>query len=160
MIIKKRPKYGGRDFGPGNNANPNGRPKIPEDIKKIRKLTSKEVTRMGHILMSTPNDLKDILSDEGATVLSHWIAKICVMGLKQGSPRELNELLNRLIGKVSERVEVTLPAPVIINRLNGDATVLGATRGDMKKYSRHSSVIKSDAIDPEKEDKEDKESDE
>ena len=153
MIIKKRPKHGGRDFGPGNNANPNGRPKTPEDIKKIRKLTSKEVTRMGHILMSTPNDLKDILSDENATVLSHWIAKICVMGLKQGTPRELNELLNRLIGKVSERVEVTLPAPVIINRLNGDRTVLGATRGNVKSYGRHSDVIKSDVIDAEKEEK-------
>ena len=33
---RKKPR--GRPFPPGNNANPGGRPKLPEDVKHVREL--------------------------------------------------------------------------------------------------------------------------
>lgn len=49
---RKKPR--GRPFPPGNNANPGGRPKLPEDVKHVRELarqyTSEAIATLASVM--------------------------------------------------------------------------------------------------------------
>ncbi len=126
MTTKRKP--GARDFKPGQSGNPNGRPRLPGDVKTARMLTAIEVSRVvSRLIYSTTNDLKELLQDENTNVLEGIIARVMIEAGKHGDQTRLQFLFDRTVGKVTERIDVKMPTPTAIKHIGEAAvTVLGA----------------------------------
>lgn len=106
--MAKGKKFGGRDFKKGQSGNPNGAPRIPEDIKIMRKLTRIEFDRIvNKFLYSDKAEISRISSDPKTPLMELLIASIIHKAISQGDERRLNFFLDRLLGKVKDQVEMT-----------------------------------------------------
>lgn len=89
---------------PGQSGNPKGRPKNPPQLREIQQLTKGEYSLMiNKMLQCKPEDL----ANYNGTVLEKWVASVIYHGIKHGDPSRLASLIDRLIGKVPEKVELT-----------------------------------------------------
>ncbi len=112
----------GKPWKKGKSANPNGRPKIPDDVKAGRKLTDIEFERAcGKILFMSVEKLEELIEDENTNVLEALVARILEKGIKESSRVELNYFIERFLGKVAENHNVQ-------TNLNGDLTAWIAAR--------------------------------
>lgn len=104
-----RPPWKAGDPSP----NPAGRPKDPEALKNIRKLTKQELDEIFDlILFGTRTDLKDAIERDDTPVLKLWIAKLCWRAVEEDDPNALETLekfLDRTLGKnpSTSKVDVT-----------------------------------------------------
>jgi hypothetical protein len=118
-------------FKPGQSGNPGGRVKLPDDIKEARKLNVVEFERaMNKCLYLTPANLELLLSAEETPVIEHLIGAVIKRGIKDGSHAHLDFVLNRLVGKVKDQLEVDGLAPFVIHKADGSQVLLGAKKKD------------------------------
>src|SRR4051794_6724754 len=116
-------------FKPGKSGNPGGRPKLDPDVKKLRELTKEQFKELATILLhGTQEDLQHLLDKPDTSMLTQWLARVAMVGSERGDYSTLDNLLNRLIGKVKDEVEVSLPKPTIIKRFNGEEWEVGPTK--------------------------------
>ncbi len=100
--MAKGTKTGGRNFVVGNAGGP-GAPKVPDDIKKARKLNRIEFERiLNKYIHVKLGDLHGIIKDPHTEVLDGIVCKILSKGFNEGDPRRLEFVIDRLIGKVQE----------------------------------------------------------
>lgn len=109
MAIGK--KTGGNDFKPGTSGNPNGRPRLPDDIKAARKLNKVELERLLNRYIHMPISeiqrlLKIPIESNETPSIEVLIAKIVAEGIKRGDEKRLGFLLDRLIGPVKMKVSL------------------------------------------------------
>lgn len=101
-------KTGGRDFPPNNIANPDGRPKVPEDVKAAQKLTKNAFILVTNKYLSmTKEEIKRAATDPKTPSLELMIAGLISKAVNEGCQKRLNFLLERLIGKVPTSVDVS-----------------------------------------------------
>jgi multidrug efflux pump subunit AcrB len=106
--MAKNKKTGGRNFPSGKSGNPNGRPPLTKEAKELRKLTADEfIKRVNKYLHMTAAQIKTEMDNPKATVLDMYIGNTLAIGLKRGDYNTLDNILNRIIGKLKETVEVT-----------------------------------------------------
>ena len=99
--MAKGRKTGGKNFMPGVVTNPNGRPRLPEDIKTIRELTQAEFTRVSNkYLQMSSEEIEAIVKEPSTPMLELMVASIISKAVIYGDQNRLNLLLDRLIGKV------------------------------------------------------------
>jgi Family of unknown function (DUF5681) len=92
----------------GQSGNPNGQPRVPIKIKEIRKLTLKEYCELvDKFIHASPQELKEMVNDPDATVLELYIANIVKKGIEGGDTNRLSFLLDRLIGPVKQKLDMT-----------------------------------------------------
>jgi hypothetical protein len=86
---------------------------MSEEQKKIRNLTNTELKEIASILVKGDvKALEEILkSTKGHTVLKVMLARISKKIMADGDMKDLDLLLNRLVGKVKEQIQ-TEGAPV------------------------------------------------
>ena len=98
-------------FQPGQSGNPNGRPKLPEDIKKARKLTQVKLERIlnKYIYMDRAEFQLMAEKETGMPVLECLVVSILSRATLEGDEKRLEFLLKRLIGPVVERHELSGP---------------------------------------------------
>lgn len=126
IAIAKGRKTGGKNFSPGNRANPGGRPALPGDIKEAKKLTHFELQRiLTEFLHLDPVALKDRLQAPTATMLEGMVGAIILRAVKEGCATRLNFLFDRIVGKVKDEIEVTMPVPFILKKRDGEEIVMG-----------------------------------
>jgi hypothetical protein len=112
MAIGK--KTGGRDFKPGQVANPNGRPIVPEEIKELRKLNRSEIEQLISDFMRKPlHELQAMSKNPATTALDRMIASVVEQAVFRGDHKRLNFLLDRLIGKVPDRLADADGQPIV-----------------------------------------------
>ena len=117
-MTKKLPPVGKR-FPPGVSGNPGGKPK--------QLLTQDKVSSvLGKFCLMTRIELQEIVQSPKSTMLEVTVASILARAAKDGDYSRLEFLLSRSIGKVTDKVEVKLPQPVVINRPSGEQVELGA----------------------------------
>lgn len=106
----------------GQVLNPGGRPKIPDDLKKIRKKYSKEVIQgmIAKCLDISVNKLEEILKNKDNKTVDHLIGRVVYMAVVKGDHTRLNFLLDRLIGKVTEKIEYEGKEEVIFRARIGE----------------------------------------
>jgi hypothetical protein len=106
--VAKGKKTGGRNFPPGQSGNPKGPIPLPEDIKAARKLTPIEFERAVNKFLFWDRDaLKEAVKDPKTAALDAWVITIILRATAKGDERPMSFLLERLIGKVKERIEHT-----------------------------------------------------
>jgi hypothetical protein len=100
-------KSGGKDWAKGRSGNPAGRKKLPEDVKQIKAMRKSDLdiifTR--HSVRSL-NDLVEFLKNGENPALEMLVARVMIEGIKKGDHQKMDALLNRMIGKVKEQVDV------------------------------------------------------
>lgn len=112
-------------FKPGQSGNPNGRPKLPEDLKKARRLNQIEVSRIINKFMNMSiESINQELQDSESKALEAMIGKIIIEAHKFGDYSRVNFLFDRMIGKVTEKVEHKLPKPTVIKLIGEDAAIV------------------------------------
>jgi hypothetical protein len=123
--MAKGKKTGGKDFKPGHGV---GRPTSPPEIKAAAKLSMDEArAKLTEYLKLSMPELEAAMKDRTKEAMDLWIIRIVLLGIKNGDHIRLNFMFDRLIGKVTEKVEVKKLTPVIIEYPGGDKTYIGTT---------------------------------
>lgn len=93
-----------RPFPKGVSGNPKGRPKDPIELILTKQMSQAEFRiMMNKILQAKPEDLKDFRG----TALERAIASIVEHAIKTGDPTRIEFFLQRMFGKVPDKIEVT-----------------------------------------------------
>lgn len=75
---------------------------------KMRQLTAEEFAEIANLIVKgSIEELRAIAKDESQSALKVMIASVAVKTISRGDMNALDTLLNRLVGKVKDRVEVT-----------------------------------------------------
>ncbi len=113
-------------FKKGEITNPKGRPKTPDDIAFAKELNKAFVeVKIGELLRKSINELEVLLRDKDKESIDHFIGRIIINGIVTGDHRRLNFLFDRIIGKVTEKVDVQLPAPFLVESIDGETIECG-----------------------------------
>jgi len=124
--VTKRKKTGGRDFVVGKPGGP-GRPPDPPALKEAKRLGKIEFEGLAtKYLRMSRADLLAKADDETLSGLDSLIVSILLAGVLDGDQARAEWFLNRLLGKVTDKVEVSQPKPFVIVRSDGSALELGA----------------------------------
>lgn len=127
MQIARGQKTGGRDFKPGQSGNPKGPPKLSPDVKAARKINRLEFERVAtEMLNKTADEIKATAKDPQTRGLELIVSTILMKGIQNGDQFRLNFFLERLIGKVSDKVQHSFPKRTVIERHGGGEVILGA----------------------------------
>lgn len=101
-----RVKVGGKDFKKGNPGGP-GRPRTPPELKVARKLTKTAFEEIcNRFIHMTKEEIKEARKDPSRTQLELIVIAIVEKAIDWGDTSKLNFILARLIGNVTEKVEV------------------------------------------------------
>jgi hypothetical protein len=105
--MAKGVKTGGRDFTKGHKFGKGGAGHNPA-LKAIRKLTNDEIAQLGTLILEgNLAALQDIKNDTNASVLKVWFASVAVKAISRGDAAALNAILDRIVGRSKETVELT-----------------------------------------------------
>jgi len=125
-MAKGKKTGGGPHFAPGNPGGP-GRPPLPPELKEARRLTKTEFERISNkYLWATTAELSDAMQDSACPAVERMLVSILFKAVEQGDHARAEWFATRLLGKVNDKVELTLPKPFVITRQNGEQVVLGA----------------------------------
>ena len=101
-------KTGGKNFGAGNNANPDGRPPLPADVREVRNITQEEFfLTINKLAKMTAERLRDRISDPTTPSLELAVATVLAAAIQKGDHVRLNAILDRLIGRPKFTVELS-----------------------------------------------------
>jgi hypothetical protein len=107
--VAKHQKTGGRDWKPGESGNPNGRPKLPAEVKEARRLNQLELERvMNKYVHMSMSRLKLKKEDPRTKAVDRMVIGLILKGTKGNVPAG-NLIFERLAGKMTTKVEVSRP---------------------------------------------------
>lgn len=121
-------KTGGKNFQKGQSGNPKGL--NSKGLSDARKLNKALVTELLNKFINMPTcDLVQFVkhnTKEGGAdpTIETLVASILIKAINEGDQARLNFILDRLIGKVTDKVEYTLPTPTIVRRFDSDERVM------------------------------------
>ncbi len=104
--MPRKPPVGKR-FVKGQTGNPLGAGAHNKDLRQLRRITQNEVSDLGSLVIS--GDLKAlqaIKDDPTSSVLKVWFSAIAIKAINKGDASALGILLDRIVGKVKDKVEV------------------------------------------------------
>lgn len=114
-------KTGGRDFKVGNDGGP-GRPKLPQEEREFRNATKVEIIDEFKSLWSRSEDeINAIMIDPACPAIRKFMAKAIHKAMVTGDMDHIDKILNRVIGKVKEEIDLTTKGSLhfqIVNLIN------------------------------------------
>lgn len=98
-------------FPAGTSGNPDGRPKLENSEKELRRYTREHIADV----INKVGELKDaevqlLLSDPDSTQMEKVVAKVMLTARSEGTFSELDKMLDRAIGKVPQKTELEMGA--------------------------------------------------
>lgn len=101
-------KTGGRDFKPGESGNPYGRPRLPGAVAEARKLNKVELERiLNKYIYLNMQEMQFCANDPTTPAIDLIVIKMVLESIKRGDHVRLETILNRLVGKVADKAEIT-----------------------------------------------------
>ncbi len=95
-------------FKKGQSGNPGGRPKVPDEIKKLRQMTYQEfLDALQKYGVMTREDVEAHLKRKETTCFEHIFGKV-IIDACDGEKDARNLLIERLWGKVKESYDLNL----------------------------------------------------
>lgn len=106
--MAKGKKTGGRDWVKGQVPNPIGARAHDPQKKALRKLTHAQVAEVASLILDGDIDaLNEVVKDKTSTPLKIWLASVAMKGIQKGDMATLSMLLDRVVGKVKEKVDLS-----------------------------------------------------
>jgi hypothetical protein len=94
-------------FQPGQSGNPNGVPKLPEDIKAARKLNKTEMERVLNLFIHmTAEELQTYMKRPDTTSLELMVGKVVALAISKGDEKRLGFIFDRLGLVVKQKVSL------------------------------------------------------
>lgn len=111
---------------PKGTGNPFGRPSISPELVEMRKLNQKETVKLfNKVIWMTREELSIRAGDPKCPMIELMLLKLATEVLRTGDPNKISLILDRLIGKVKDRVEVTeMPKPTVMKLIGEDAAIV------------------------------------
>jgi len=126
---KGKKKVPGKPFQPGRSGNPGGRPKLSAEDRALRNMTKEQFREVANLLIEKDDqELMRIASTPGTPFLMVWLIQCYLKGAENGDYDTLDKLMNRVIGKVRDEVDMNFPKPLVIEKLDGSQIIVGTTR--------------------------------
>lgn len=98
---------------------------VDRELLKIKRLTKEQFRDLASLITgATYEELQLMLDRPGTTMMTTMIIKICLAIADKGDMHALQILLDRLIGKVKDEIDVNVK-PTIIKRSDGSQVILG-----------------------------------
>lgn len=102
--FKKPPKHG--QIKPGEVRNPNGARNSPR--VQLARLTHKELLELGQLVLSgSVTDLQEVAKDKNASAAKVMVAALVARVIQKGDTTAFNALLDRFMGPVKQKMELT-----------------------------------------------------
>ena len=102
-------KTGGKNWVPGQSGNPNGRPKLPDEIKEARKISVEKIIEMfSKYLLMTEEDFKKV-DRTNLTMLEVWFLKNVDYAISKRDHHVFDKILDRVIGRSFLGIKLELP---------------------------------------------------
>ncbi len=93
-------------FKPGQSGNPLGGRAHNPMKKKIKRLTNEEIADLGALLLAKDFDAIDRIAEERKdSALKVWTATLIVKSIKRGDTGAWSLLMDRMAGRVPQKVE-------------------------------------------------------
>jgi hypothetical protein len=97
-----------RPYKKGQSGNPEGGRKHNPVMRKLKALTNEQVAEIGTLILEgNLPELQAIAKDDTAPALKVLIASVVAKAMQRGDAHALNIILDRIAGKVKERIELT-----------------------------------------------------
>jgi hypothetical protein len=123
--MAKGKKTGGNDFVVGDPRA--GRHPTPPDLKAARRLSKTEFERIANrFIWLSDAELVSASKDPGLSQIERMIHAIIEKAVNQGDHMRLEWFLQRLLGKVQDKVEVSQPKPFVVTKRSGEQVLLGS----------------------------------
>lgn len=124
--MPRKPPPEASRWKPGQSGNPAGGPALPPEVKEARRLNQKELElSLNRWLFATAEESAAAKTDPTTPMVDRVVIALLSTAAEKGCPQRLDLLLNRLIGKVVDRIEVKPAIPFIINRSDGTKVIMG-----------------------------------
>lgn len=95
-------------FKKGQSGNPLGGQKHNPELRAIRRMTKTEVAEVGAMVLDKNIvGLQEIAKNPTSSALKVWMASVAVKGIQRGDMTALNGLLDRLVGKADQAIQLT-----------------------------------------------------
>lgn len=96
-------------FKPGQSGNPLGGQMHNPELRRLRTLTREELAEVGGLVVSQDlQALKAIAKAQtGYSAIQVWFAAIAVEAIEKKTTGLMNALLDRIVGRVPEKIELT-----------------------------------------------------
>ncbi len=103
-----------------------GKIAAPPDIQAAKLLSRPYLEKLIAAYTAMPRgELEECMDSPKLPALHAMIASIIHKAIYMGDTQRLDFLLNRTIGKVADKIEVSMPEPTLIKRLSGETVELG-----------------------------------
>ena len=97
----------GRPFPKGVSANPSGRPKVPEELKAVKRLSGDQFIELVTLILSkTREELEQIIAGPNVPYFQEMLIATFLKMPEVGDYRVIDKLLDRLIGPVPRDVKL------------------------------------------------------
>ena len=129
MAYKNPPKEA--QFKKGVSGNPNGRPPVAIELKYGKFFTVDELKR--HITNHFRMPYEELLvrmQDTSLPAVEHILMATIASAIEKGDISKAEYLFMRILGRVTEKLELSHPEPVAIHRANGDIIDLDVKKVD------------------------------
>jgi len=90
-------------FKPGNKMG-KGRPKLPEEVRRIRKMAHDEFLEVAQLMLKPEKEIDEYFSSGGQSV--SFLVRHTVNSIRNGNSNALEAYLNRLLGKPRHNIDV------------------------------------------------------
>lgn len=115
----------GKPFTKGRSGNPKGRPPLSPELKMVKEFTVDELKRLiAKYFRLAKKDVEAILGYDELPAIDHLIASTICVAIRNGDISRAEYLFMRSLGKVTEKLEIAHPEPVVIEKSNGDRVEL------------------------------------
>lgn len=106
----KKPPANAVKFKKGVSGNPQGARLHNQDLKLIRVMTHDELAKFGSLLINKeiPELREMVEKPEGVSSLISLYSSVIVKAFDNGDMNSLNLLLDRIVGKTKERIDVNV----------------------------------------------------
>lgn len=120
-------KTGGRNFPKGKSGNPGGMTKEQAKVRHLTRETLKDL--MNTLNSATHEDLQRILDNRETTALTMMWVKGYMNAISTGDLKQIELVMQRLVGKVKDELDVNIK-PFVIKRRDGSVVEMGARPKD------------------------------